>query len=84
MSPKIPLANRLGWDVFDAAVEIMINNEGKAKKGNAQSGARLGSEKLMLNSVEVYIAHKVHVVKIGESAFGPGFVICAILDWAEV
>ncbi|WP_298841844.1 hypothetical protein [Clostridium sp.] len=38
----------------------------------------------MLNSVEGYIAHKVHGVKIGEAAFGPGFVICAILDWAEV
>ena len=41
---EIPLANRLGWDVFDAAVEVVINNGGKAKKGNAQSGARLGSK----------------------------------------
>jgi len=23
-------------------------------------------------------------VKEGETAFGPGFVICAILDWAEI
>ena len=38
----------------------------------------------MLNSVEGYIAHKVHGVQESETAFGPGFVICAILDWAEI
>lgn len=54
------------------------------KKGNAQSGAKLGSEKLRLNSVEGYIAHKVHGVQEGETAFGPGFVICAILEWADI
>jgi len=37
-----------------------------------------------MNSVEGYVAHKVHGVKEGESAFEPGFVICAILDWADV
>jgi len=42
------------------------------------------SEKLMLNSVEGYIAHKVHGAQEGETAFGSGFVICAILDWAEI
>ena len=84
LSPKIPPSNQLVWEAFDAAVEVVINNGGKAKKGNAQSGAKLGSEKLMLNSVEGYIAHKVHGVQEGETAFGPGFVICAILDWAEI
>ena len=37
-----------------------------------------------MNSVEGYVAHKVHGVKEGESSFGPGFVICAILDWADI
>ena len=84
VSPKLAPSNQLGWEDFDAAVEVVINNGGKAKKGNAQSGARLGSPKLMLNSVEGYIAHKVHGVEKDETAFGPGFVICAVLDWAEV
>lgn len=84
VSPKIPLANHLTWDVFDAAVEVVINNGGKAEKGKAQSGAKLGSDKLPLNSVEGYIASKVHGVEEGKSAFGPAFVICAILDWAGV
>lgn len=84
VSPKIPPTNQLGWEAFDAAVEVVINNGGKAKKGNARSGAKLGSEKLMLNSVEGYIAHKVHGAQEGETAFGSGFVICVILDWAEI
>jgi hypothetical protein len=82
--PKIPIAKHLTWQVLDAAVEVVINNGGKAKKGNAQSGAKLGSDKLMLNSVEGYIAHKVHAVQIGETAFGPGFIVYSILDWAGI
>lgn len=84
ISPKIPPANQLLWEAFDATVEVVMKNGGKAKKGNAQSGDRLGSGKLMLDTVEGYIAHKVHGVQEGETAFGPGFVICAVLDWAEV
>lgn len=84
VSPKIPPANQLIWEAFDAAVEVVLNNGGKAKKGNAQSGAKLGMNKLMMNSVEGYIAHKVHGAQEGDTAFGPGFVICAILDWADI
>jgi hypothetical protein len=50
----------------------------------ARSGAKLGSEDLPLDSIEGYIASKVHGVREGETAFGPGFVICAILDWAGI
>ena len=84
VSPKIPPANQLIWAVFDAAIEIVINNGGKAKKGNAQSGAKLGTEKLMMNSVEGYIANKVHGIKEGETSLGPGFVIYAVLDLAGI
>lgn len=84
VSPKIPVANHLTWEVFDAAVEIVMKNGGKAEKGKAQSGAKLGSDNLPLNSVEGYVASKVHGVEEGKSAFGPAFVICAILDWAGV
>jgi len=84
VSPKIPPANQLKWEAFDAAVEVVVNKGGKAAKGKARSGAKLGSDDLPLDSVEGYIAHKVHGVKEGETAFGPGFVICAVLDWADI
>jgi len=60
VSPKIPPTNKLVWEVFDAAVEVVVNNGGKAIKGKARSGARLGSDDLPLNSVEGYIAYKVY------------------------
>ena len=41
-------------------------------------------QRLSLNLVEGYIAYKVHGVKEGDSAFGPGFVIYAVLDWAGI
>jgi hypothetical protein len=84
VSPKIPPANQLIWEAFDAALEVVVKNGGRAAKGNARSGAKLGSVELPLNSVEGYIAQKVHGVKDGESAFGPGFVISAVLDWAGI
>lgn len=49
-------------------------------KGKARSGESLGSDDLTLDSLEGYIAHKVHGVQFGETAFGPGFVIAAVLD----
>lgn len=84
VSPKIPPSNQLTWEAFEAAVEVVIKNGGKAVKGNARSGARLGSSRLSLDSVEGYIAHKVHGVQEGGTAFGPGFVIAAVLDWAGI
>ncbi len=80
---KIPIPNQLTWDTFAAAVEIVIEKGGRAEKGNARAG-KLGSERLPFDSVEGYIAHKVHGVQAGESAFGPGFVVCAVLAWAEI
>jgi hypothetical protein len=84
VSPKIPPANQLTWEAFDAAVEVVIKNGGKVIKGKARSGAKLGSDELPFDSVEGFVAHKVHGVQEGETAFGPGFVICAVLDWAGV
>lgn len=72
------------WEAFDDAVEVVVNNGGNATKGNARSGAKLGSNELPLNSVAGNIAHKVHGVQREESAFRPGFVISDILDWAGI
>jgi len=84
VSSKIPVANQLTWDALNAAVEVVMKNGGKAVKGKARSGATLGSKDLPLNSVEGYIAHKVHGIQEGKTAFSPGFVIAAILEWAGI
>lgn len=80
---KIPVEDQLTWEVFIASYNIAVAQDGELYKGYARSG-RLGSEKLPINSLEGYVAHAVHGVNVGESAFSPGFVIAAILDWAGI
>jgi len=80
---KIPVPNQLTWEVFIAAYSIAAAQEGTLYKGYARSG-KLGSDKLPLDSLEGYVAHAVHGVEEGKSAFSPGFAIAAILDWAGI
>jgi len=80
---KIPVDDQLTWEVFIASYNIAVAQDGELYKGYARTG-RLGSEKLPVYSLEGYIAHEVHGVKVGESALSPGFVIAAILDWAGI
>jgi hypothetical protein len=82
ITSKLPKGQSI-WEAFDAAVEIVLKNNGRIIKGNARNG-KLGSDNLPIDSLEGYIAQKVHGVKIGGSALGPGFVIAAVLDWAEI
>lgn len=42
VSPKIPVPNHHIWEVFDAALEVVLQNGGKAMMGKARSGAKLG------------------------------------------
>ena len=46
--------------------------------------ALFGSDKLPVNSLEGYIAYEVHGVAEGESAYSPGFIIAAVLDWVGI
>ena len=80
---KIPVPNQLTWDVFVAAYNIAAAQDGEVYKGYARAG-KLGSDKLPINSLEGYIAHAVHGVQEGGSAFSPGFIIAAILDWVGI
>jgi len=80
---KIPVPNQLTWESFTAAYNIAVAQDGELYKGYARAG-KLGSDKLPINSLEGYIAHEVHGVSEGESAYSPGFVIAAVLDWVGV
>lgn len=80
---KIPIPNQLTWDAFVAAYNIAIAQDGELYKGYARAG-KLGSEKLPINSLEGYIAHAIHGVPEGGSAYSPGFIFAAVLDWVGV
>jgi hypothetical protein len=80
---KIPVPNQLTWGVFVAAYNIAVAQDGELYKGYARTG-KLGSDKLPVNSLEGYIAYEVHGVAEGESAYSPGFIIAAVLDWVGI
>jgi len=76
-SPLLP------WVIFEKTIELLINQNGKALKGNAMS-FKLGDPELPLDSVEGRIAHEVFNKKIGESVFRRITPISCILVWAGI
>ncbi|MBT9173664.1 MAG: hypothetical protein DDT21_02068 [Syntrophomonadaceae bacterium] len=80
---KIPVPNQLTWEAFVAAYDIVVAQDGELYKGYARAG-KLGSDKLPVASLEGYIAHAIHGVQIGGSAFSPGFIFAAVLDWVGI
>lgn len=70
------------YDIFDAVVDFLVENGGKAKKGTGR--APLGSEKCGLDTIAGVILKDYSGVPIGGSGFDPSFVIVAILDWAGI
>ena len=73
----------LPWAVFQEAVCILIQNGGRASRGNAMS-ARLGEAGLPLNSVEGHVALVVYGKRPGEYVFRRIAPIAAILAWAGI
>jgi len=73
----------LPWNVFELAVDLLIQNGGQARRGDAMS-FKLGENGLPLNSIEGHIAHVVYGKQIGESVFRRVSPIAAILVWAGI
>lgn len=73
----------LPWAVFETAVELLVENDGRAEKGSAQAG-KLGEDGLSLDSIEGRVASKVYGAKLGDSVFRRITPIACILVWAGV
>ncbi len=71
------------WAAFQEAVCILIQNGGRAKRGDAM-GARLGEPGLLLDSVEGHVAHTVYGYAPGSFVFRRIVPIDGILVWAGV
>jgi len=71
----------LPWMVFVEVISLLIQNGGRAEKGDAM-GCRLGDAGLSLNSIEGHIAYKFYGKNIGDSVFRRISPISAILVWA--
>src|SRR5574341_1208601 len=71
----------LPWIVFEEAIDFLIQNGGRAERGNAM-GYKLGEAGLPLNSIEGHIAKVVYDKKPGESVFRRISPVAAILVWS--
>lgn len=80
---KLPVTPPYRFEVFDVIVDLLIANNGRARKGNGRS-YRLGEPECDETTVVGAIAYSYAGKKTGNSVFDPVFVLAAILDWAEI
>lgn len=78
---NLPRNRILTWKAFDSAIELLVKNNGRAKKGNAMKG-RLGSQALPFDSLEGYIAYSAYGAKEGDSCLRIISSVSAILEWS--
>ena len=81
-SDKLPIKPPYAYRVFDVIVELLVSQDGHARKGNGRS-YKLGDN----NCDETTVVGAVALDrgnKIGDSVFDPVFVFAAILEWAGI
>lgn len=80
LASNLPKGSTLTWKAFDAALELLENQNGKANKGNAMK-SKLGEEHLTLDTIEGYVAYHAYGVAPGESVLRRISAISSILEW---
>lgn len=83
LSDKLPIKPPYRFDVFDQIVDLLLANNGRARKGNGRS-YKLGEPECDETTVVGYIAKYYAKKEYGESVFDPVFVLAAVLDWAGI
>ena len=82
VSKKLPVKPPYEYKVFDAIVDLLIANGGRARKGNGRN-YKLGHPECDENTV-VGIVAIYDGKKLGESVYDPVFVLAAVLEWAGI
>lgn len=82
ISNKLPIKPPYEYRVFDAIVDLLLANGGRARKGNGRN-YKLGQpecdESTVVGAVALYAGKK-----LGESVYDPTFVLAAVLEWAGI
>ncbi len=73
----------LPWKVFQETIRILVENDGRAKRGDAMN-CRLGEPNLRTNSIEGRIAQVFYDKQEGDTVFRRITPIACILIWAGV
>ncbi len=76
----------LEWRIFDAIVKKAISLGGKMYRGDsaAQSGAKIGSDDLPLDTIDGFIATEFYGAHIGDTTLRRSTYYAGILDWAGI
>lgn len=73
------------FSVFDFIVDLLCEQGGKAKKGNAHGKEdKVGMGKCTEDTVVGAIAVRYWGKSYGQSTFDPVFVMAAVLEWAGI
>lgn len=83
IATNLPQNKVLTWGAFEAAIEIMEKNNGRAPKGQAMK-SKLGEPPLTLDTIEGYVAYHAYGIKLGESVTRLISPLSAILQWSGV
>ena len=79
----LPIRPLYTFHHFDSVVELLLRQNGKARKGNGRS-YKFGHPECDETTVVGVIAKNYSHPQIGDSVFDPVFVFAAILDWAGI
>ena len=82
-SDKLPVKPSYQFTVFDTIVELLIKQNGRARKGNGRN-YKLGEENCDDTTVVGYIAKHYAGKNDGDSIYDPVFVLAAVLEWADI
>lgn len=83
LSNKLPGNPPYRYEVFDAIVELLVSQGGRAKKGNGRN-YKLGEPDCDKTTVVGAIGYNYAHKKTGASVYDPVFVLAAILEWAGI
>ena len=79
----LPLYPKFTYEVFDVIVDLLLSQNGKARKGLGRN-AKLGEPDCELTTVVGTIGKNYLGKQEGESVLDPVFVLAAILEWAGI
>jgi hypothetical protein len=80
---KLPIKPSYCYTVFDVIVDLLLENGGRARKGNGRN-YKLGHPNCDETTVVGAIAYQYAGKKTGDSVFDPVFALAAILEWAGI
>lgn len=79
----LPIKPLYTYHHFDVVVDLLLRQNGKARKGNGRN-YKFGAPECDETTVVGVIAQNYSHPQIGDSVFDPVFVFSAILDWAGI